>query len=90
MQEVFPRCWMSTILLFDRLPGAIFSAVLEEVHSDVDSAVCYPPVPGQAVLRTGERRKEKQTTSKMMMDLYFFRSRFLTRRKPQIAIPRAT
>lgn len=47
MQEVFPRCWMSPILLFDRLPGAIFLAVLEEVHSDVDSAVCYPPVPGQ-------------------------------------------
>ena len=41
------------------------------------------------LLWTGERRKEKQTTSKMMMDLYFFRSRFLTRRKPQIAILRA-
>ena len=48
MQEVFPRCWMSTILLFDRLPEAIFSVVQEEAHNGVDIPVCYPSVPGQA------------------------------------------
>lgn len=47
MQEVSPRCWMSTILLFDRLLEATFSVVQEEAHNGVDVPVCYPPVLGQ-------------------------------------------
>ena len=39
------------------------------------------------LLQTDGRRKEKQTTSKMMMDSNELRSKFPKRRKLQIAIP---
>lgn len=53
MQEVGPLRWMSTILLFDRYPEAIFWVALEGVRSRFDVLICRLSTCSQLSLLRG-------------------------------------